>query len=88
MAIKGKLAVVQQVRTKANQPKYLFQDLGSMHSGLTKSEMQEVARRFNQYHSLLNMLAANSPYGEDTFLPEFECTIKELRDGNSKVISS
>lgn len=29
---------------------------------------------------LLNALSANSPYGEDTFLPDFDCTIKELRD--------
>lgn len=30
---------------------------------------------------LLNALSANSPYGEDTFLPEFDCTIKEIRNG-------
>lgn len=33
----------------------------------------------DKFNKLLNVMIKNSPYGEETFLPDFDCTIRELK---------
>lgn len=89
--IRGKLEVKIAKPIYFGEDEIKFKDSKSSSSGLTKAQMEEVAKHFNRYsdledafHKLLDSHIANSPYGEETFIPSLDCTLRKLKKKFSK----